>query len=153
ELASPELTGRWERALDKIAKKQLDSKKFMDGIIRFTKFIVEDVIKNTEEVVFEEYNKVKGNKSSKKIYYNNSLGICPACKVGNVIEGPKNFYCSEYKQGCKFGLFKEDILMKKFNKKITKTMVNKLIENKVVIVKGMSSPKTGDKFDGKIRLK
>ncbi len=153
ELSSPELTGKWERALDKIAKGQLDSKKFMDGIVRFTTFIVEDVIRNKEEVIFERYNKGKNQKDSKSSSYNNTLGTCPACKVGNVLEGPKNFYCSEYKQGCKFGLFKEDILMKKFKKKMTKTMVSKLIENKVVIVKGMISPQTNNKFDGKIRLK
>lgn len=153
ELSSPELTGKWERALDKIAKGQLDSKKFMDGIVRFTTFIVEDTIRNKEEVIFERYNKGKNPKDSKSSSYNNTLGTCPACKVGNIIEGPKNFYCSEYKQGCKFGLFKEDILMKKFKKKMTKTMVSKLIENKVVIVKGMISPQTNNKFDGKIRLK
>ncbi|MBU5677203.1 DNA topoisomerase III [Alkaliphilus sp. MSJ-5] len=153
ELSSPELTGKWERALDKIAKDQLDSKKFMDGIVRFTTFIVEDVIRNKEEVIFERYNKGKNQKDFKSSSYNNTLGICPACKVGNVMEGPKNFYCSEYKQGCKFGLFKEDVLMKKFKKKMTKTIVSKLIENKVVIVKGMVSPQTNNKFDGKIRLK
>ena len=153
ELSSPELTGKWERALDKIAKGQLDSKKFMDGIVRFTTFIVEDVIRNKEEVTFERYNKGKNQKDFKSSSYNNTLGICPACKVGNVMEGPKNFYCSEYKQGCKFGLFKEDVLMKKFKKKMTKTIVSKLIENKVVIVKGMVSPQTNNKFDGKIRLK
>lgn len=153
ELSSPELTGKWERALDKIAKGQLDAKKFMDGIVRFTTFIVEDVIRNKEEVIFERYNKGKNQKDFKSSSYNNTLGTCPACKVGNVLEGPKNFYCSEYKQGCKFGLFKEDILMKKFKKKMTKTMVSKLIENKVVIVKGMVSPQTNNKFDGKIRLK
>jgi len=153
ELASPELTGKWERALDKIAKNQLDPKKFMDGISRFTTFIVEDVIKNTEQVVFEAYNKGKNSKSSKSSSYSNPLGICPACKLGNVMEGPKNFYCSEYKQGCKFGLFKDDILMKKFKKKLTKTIVSKLIKEETVIVKDMISQKTNGKFDGKVRLK
>jgi len=153
ELASPELTGKWEKALDKIAKNQLDPKKFMDGIVRFTTFIVEDVIKNTEQVVFETYNKGNNNKSSKSSSYSNPLGICPACKLGNVMEGPKNFYCSEYKQGCKFGLFKDDILMKKFKKKLTKTIVSKLIKEETVIVKDMISQKTNGKFDGKVRLK
>lgn len=151
ELSSPEMTGRWEKALDKIAKDQLDSKKFMEGIERFVKFITEDVIRNTEKVVFETYNKNKS--SSKRIYSNNPLGACPACKVGKVMEGSKNFYCSEYKDGCEFRLFKEDILMKKFKKKMTKTIVSQLIKNKVVTVKRMISPKTNAKFDGKIRLK
>ncbi len=153
ELASPELTGRWEKALDKIANAQLDSRKFMEGIVRFTKFIVEDVNKNAGDVVFERDNKVNKSKSTKSTSSNISLGVCPACKLGKVLEGPKNFYCSEYKSGCKFGLFKEDILMKKFKKKITKTMVSSLIKNQIVTVKGMTSLKTNTKFDGNIRLK
>lgn len=152
ELSSPELTGRWEKALDKIAKNQLDPQKFMDGIIRFTKFIVEDVVKNTEEVVFDNC-KVKNSKSSNNSSKYIPLGICPACKTGNVMEGPKNFFCSEYKQGCKFGLFKDDILMKKFKKKLTKTIVSKLIKGETATVKNMVSPKNNSKFDGKIRLK
>ncbi len=151
ELSSPEMTGRWEKALDKIAKDQLDSKKFMEGIQRFVKFITDDVIKNTKKVEFKTNNSQKSK--DKKTYTRNFLGRCPACKVGEVMEGPKNFYCKEYKNGCKFGLFKDDILMKKFKKKITKTMVSQLIKNNAVIVKGMTSPKTQGKFDGKIRLK
>lgn len=153
ELASPELTGKWEKALDKIAKGNLNPQKFMAGIYRFTKFIVEDVIENTDKVVFESYNSKKGRGSNKSSYDNKPLGICPACKVGEVMEGRKNFYCSDYKKGCNFGLFKEDILMKKFKKKMTKTTVSKLIKNNPVIIKGMVSPKNNNKFDGKIRLK
>ncbi len=153
ELSSPELTGKWEKALDKIAKGNMNPQRFMEGIGRFTKFIIEDVQKNTKNVVFEGYSKNRGKKSSGTSSYNSPIGICPACKVGKVLEGPKNFYCSEYKQGCKFGIFKEDILMKKFKKKMTKTMVSKLITNQVVTVKGMVSPKTNGKFDGNICLK
>ena len=36
----------------------------------------------------------------------NSLGKCPLCK-GFVLEGKKGYYCSEWKKGCKFTVWKE----------------------------------------------
>ena len=36
-----------------------------------------------------------------------SLGLCPECKKGHILEGKLNYYCSEYKAGCKFTIWKE----------------------------------------------
>lgn len=63
ELSSPEMTGKWERALDKIAKGQLDPQRFTDGISRFTIYIVQSVMKSTVNVHFEGYAKGAKKKS------------------------------------------------------------------------------------------
>lgn len=34
------------------------------------------------------------------------LGQCPLCKKGTVTEGKKSYFCSEYKNGCKFIIWK-----------------------------------------------
>ena len=43
--------------------------------------------------------------SAQKFTDSNSLGKCPFCG-SDVLDGSKNFYCSAYKSGCKFVIFK-----------------------------------------------
>ncbi len=152
ELSSPEMTGKWERALNFIAKGKMDYTKFMEGIRRFTIFLVTDVSKRSNNVVIptKGEQKKKGYSSKNK---QEALGTCPVCKIGKVIEGSKNFYCSNYKNGCKFGLFKNDKLMARYKKKITKTIVKQLIQTGTATVSSMISPNNGGKFTGKIKLK
>ncbi len=47
ELKSPELTGKWEKALNKIAKGKFSPERFMESINNFTAFIVTEAIKST----------------------------------------------------------------------------------------------------------
>jgi hypothetical protein len=55
------------------------------------------------------------NKDKAIIFLRNHLPVkthlfkCPECKEGKVVEGEKNYYCSEYKAGCKFTLWKNRI--------------------------------------------
>ncbi|AOT69744.1 DNA topoisomerase III [Geosporobacter ferrireducens] len=155
ELSSPELTGKWERALNRIAKGKMDEKRFMEGIGRFTAFLVKDAYERETRIAFERERKKTGRKGSQaaaSATAQEKLGICPACKVGEILEGSKNFYCSNYKQGCKFGLFKQDKLMARYRKKMSKTIVKQLIQKGEALLKGVVSPK-GGKFDAKIKLK
>ena len=34
------------------------------------------------------------------------IGECPCCHKGKIKEGDKSFFCSEYKAGCKFSVWK-----------------------------------------------
>lgn len=49
--------------------------------------------------------------------------ICPICKEGKIYEGQKNYYCSNYKKGCKFLVWKEISKVK-----ITKNILKELVE-------------------------
>ena len=151
ELSSPEMTGKWERALNRIAKGKMDEKKFMEGIGRFTAFLVKDAYERDTRIAFEREKKISRKKGNTPATYE-KLGTCPACKAGEIIEGSKNFYCSQYKQGCKFSLFKQDKLMAKYKKKMSKALVKQLIQKGEALLKGVVSPK-GGKFDAKIKLK
>ena len=155
ELSSPEMTGKWERALNRIAKGKMDEKKFMEGIERFTAFLVKDAYERNPKVIFEREKKgtaKKGSKGASTAATQEKLGNCPACKAGEILEGSKNYYCSNYKHGCKFGLFKQDKLMARYKKKMSKTIAKQLIQKGEALLKGVVSPK-GGKFDAKIKLK
>lgn len=38
----------------------------------------------------------------KSTWENQGLGKCPLCKKGNILPGKKNYYCSNWQNGCKF---------------------------------------------------
>ena len=84
--------------------------------------------------------------SSKKI-----IGKCPRCK-GKVYENSKSFYCSNYKNGCKFSLWKEDNFFKARGKKITKTIAKELLKSGKVEIKKLKS-KAGNEYDAIFILK
>lgn len=69
------------------------------------------------------------------------LGVCPACG-GGIIEGKKGYGCQNWRQGCKFVLWKSPIC----GKVLTKTQVKGLLKKgKTALIKGFSS-KTGKTF-------
>jgi DNA topoisomerase III len=63
-----------------------------------------------------------------------TFGKCPICGH-DIIEGKKGFGCSNWKSGCKFVIWKEDEFIKSLNKKVTKTMVKKLLKGGSVELK------------------
>jgi DNA topoisomerase-3 len=73
------------------------------------------------------------------------IGVCPSCG-GQVVENSKSYTCNQWKKGCKFVIWKEDLFFKKLRKKPSKTMVKALLKDKKVKVTGFTS-KTGHKFD------
>jgi DNA topoisomerase-3 len=77
-----------------------------------------------------------------------TFGKCPVCG-SDIIEGQRGFGCSNWRNGCKFVIWKEDEFIKSLNKKITKTMVKKLLKSGKAEIKGISD-KNGAKYDGYI---
>lgn len=87
---------------------------------KLTDFVLHQTIKIMEE----KYKKIENPEITRKY---ETLCKCPKCEIGNIIEGKKAFYCSEYKNGCKFSIWKES---KYFDQvlKITKEKAKKLIK-------------------------
>ena len=113
DLTSPVITGRWEKALSGMAKQPVSTDasamadRFMEGIHKFAAFLVEQG-KTAPEMQFEkeEYKK-KGRKTASSSSKVTDIGIpCPVCKKGHVTENSKAFGCSEWKNGCKFTIWK-----------------------------------------------
>jgi DNA topoisomerase-3 len=115
EIASPETTGRWEKALYDIAG-QPDKEKmatltarFMEGIRRYGAFLTEAAAR-APEAHFEKETRGKGGggKRGAEKPKSSKLGEkCPVCGQGEVTENSKAFGCSRWKEGCKFTVWRD----------------------------------------------
>ena len=105
EIASPETTGRWERALAEIARGSDGETRFREGIARLASFLVEQA-KRAPDVAFErEERKGRGAKRPR------DLGIaCPICGKGKIAENTKAFYCTRYREGCELKIWKDALV-------------------------------------------
>ncbi|WP_066047753.1 type IA DNA topoisomerase [Robertmurraya korlensis] len=141
ELFDLEFTGRLEKTLSDIEKQKFTKESFLNLIFDFTTSAV-NTIKNEKDIIINEVS-----------YENKSievLGKCPACNYGSIIEGQKGFGCSNWKNGCKFVVWKNDKFLAALKKKPSKTMVKMLLKNGTATVKGLTSKK-GNKFDANLR--
>ncbi|WP_163970857.1 type IA DNA topoisomerase [Oceanobacillus halotolerans] len=141
DLFNLQFTGRLEKALSDIQHGNLSKKEFLQFIFSFTTKSVETV-KHDKEVTIHEV-------SRKKQYTKQVIGTCPQCGK-NVIEGSKGFGCSNWKNGCKFVIWKNDKYLRTMKKRVTKTMVKELLQHQKAYVKGLTSKK-GKKFNAYLR--
>lgn len=136
DLFNLDFTGRLEKALYDIEKGQFSKQQFLQIISSFTTNAVE-TIKKEEDIIIQEVTYAKAKTEV--------LGKCPLCGHA-VIEGKKGFGCSNWKNGCKYVIWKNDKFLATMKKKPTKTMVKALLKNGKAPVKGLISKK-GNKFD------
>ncbi|MRH41785.1 type IA DNA topoisomerase [Aquibacillus halophilus] len=142
DLFDLEFTGRLEKSLADIEKEQVNKDDFLRLVFSFTSKSVQ-TIKGDADVTINQLS-TEQNSITKEV-----LGKCPAC--GNsIIEGVKGFGCSNWKQGCKFVVWKNDKFLGAMKKKATKSMVKMLLKDNVAHVKGLTSKK-GNKFDAYLR--
>lgn len=109
EIASPETTGKWELALDRIARNQGDTQRFMQGICNLTAFLIGYARDTKTEAVFPEEMRRKGrggkSKTAAKLVPD---AKCPLCGKP-VQENIKAFGCSGWREGCRFTLWKDGL--------------------------------------------
>ncbi len=100
EIASPETTGRWERALAEIARGSDGEARFRQGIARLAAFLVQNA-SGASDVAFAKEER----RGKKRVP---TLGVaCPVCGQGKVAENSKGFYCTRFREGCKFTIWKD----------------------------------------------
>ena len=76
-----------------------------------------------------------------------SLGTCPSCKKGQIVEYPQSYGCTEFKNGCKFGIWKE-IAKKKITHKNVEDLITK---GRTSLIKGFKG-KSGNDFEAYLVL-
>ena len=104
EIASPETTGRWERALSEIARGKDGETRFREGIARLAAFLVQHAA-GAPDVPFEKEER-RGRSGRKRV----DMGIpCPVCGKGKMAENTKGFYCTRYREGCRFTIWKNEL--------------------------------------------
>ncbi|NMP24422.1 DNA topoisomerase [Sulfobacillus harzensis] len=130
-LQSPDLTGAWEARLEAIAESSDDPRAFLGDIRQLTQDVVDAARHQTGE----------------GIQTPSAFGQCPLCKKGEIRESPKGWGCSEWKDGCRFMIWK--IVA---GKKLTATQVKTLLSGKTTaVIKGFKS-KAGKSFDARLKL-
>ena len=140
ELLDLEYTGRLEKTLSDIEKGKFKKEDFLNLIYSFTNESVEK-IKNDTSLLHKF--KVEVPEGAEEI------GKCPVC--GNpVIEGEKGFGCTNWKNGCKYTIWKNDKFIEAMGKKVTKEMVELLLKNGKVGFRNLKSRK-GTYFSAYLR--
>lgn len=131
DLFDLEYTGKLEKTLSDIEKGTVEKDTFIKHICDFTSKSVEIIKKDTSML-----SKIKIELSPGTV----SIGNCPIC--GNpVVEGEKSFGCSNWKNGCKFTIWKNDKYIESYGKKVTKEMVEILLKNGKVGFRNLRSKK------------
>ena len=126
EIASPETTGRWERALSEIAKGKDGEARFREGIARLAAFLVQHAAK-APDVPFEQ--EARRGKSARRP---KDMGIpCPICGKGKMAENTKGFYCTRFRDGCKFTIWK-DALVRSGGPELSAKLMKLCVEQKNV---------------------
>lgn len=131
-LASPEMTGQWERRLNQISKGEAAQEKFMENVKKFTFSVIEKVRKQAPAAA-DSFGLDRGNRTRKGrtsssgrgktesakiprsasasatlVAERTKLGDCPRPGCGGtIIEGRKGYGCTHFKQGCGFVIWKE----------------------------------------------
>ncbi|MBW5447496.1 DNA topoisomerase 3 [Cohnella sp. CFH 77786] len=152
-LASPEMTGHWERRLTEISRGQASAEKFMENVKKFAVQIVERVRgqQQAAKTAFAADEKPVGARgrgkaatatrakrttapaekkqlpaqaSSSPDAPAGTVARCPRPGCGgHIFMGRKGYGCSEYKTGCKFVIWKDS-----FGRTLTDAMVRSLVE-------------------------
>jgi DNA topoisomerase-3 len=120
EISSPELTGRWEKALEEIARGQGDDQRFMQGIRKLTEFLVNYAHDQQTDIVFEKEVRGKAAATLPGI-------VCPLCGKP-VQENDKAFGCTQWRDGCTFTLWK-DALTRAGGPKLNAAIITKLLKD------------------------
>ena len=131
ELLDLEYTGRLEKTLSDIERGKVKKEDFLNLIKNFT---IEGVnaIKNDDSMA--KHFKVEAPEGVEV------LGECPNC--GNpVIEGERGFGCVNWKNGCKYTIWKNDKYIASFGKQVTPQMVKLLLDNGKVGFRNLKSKK------------
>lgn len=99
DIASPETTGRWEQALEKITTGDQDPQRFIEGIRRLSSHLVTYAQQNQQEAAFpQEERRGKGKKRT--LAQSLPKVKCPLCGEGDVLKNSRAYYCSKWKNGC-----------------------------------------------------
>lgn len=131
DLFDLEYTGRLEKTLSDIEKDKFKKEDFLNMIKDFTINAVNSIKNDISMVNNFELELEEGMKS---------LGKCPMC--GNhVVETEINFGCINWKNGCKFTIWKNDKFINSFGKTVSEEMIILLLKNGKVGFRNLKSKK------------
>lgn len=143
EIKTPEMTGKWERGLKRIAEGTMSPGKFMNSINRYVDFLISYAINEKKDITFKEDRKTKGKTKS-------NLGPCPKCQEGNVLENTKAYYCSQWKSGCDLTIWKNSL--EQYGITLDQQLIKELMQHKELHPVHMTLPQTMEKCSAKLHI-
>lgn len=125
EIKQPDLTARWWVIQEDIKEGKADVKTLVDSVLEaFTPHLHKD------------YSHVQMSVALPIEDDREAIGVCPVC--GNkIVENSKGFGCVNYRNGCKFALWKEDRFFASIQKELSEPMARKLLKDHYCLVKIM----------------
>ena len=130
EIASPEMTGRWELALHEITDGKQDPERFMDGIRKMSAFLVEYARDRAKPLAFpqdERKKKYGSGKGFTAVAMEDT--VCPVCGRAKMQETPMAFGCTD--KACKCTIWK-NCLERAGGPALTAKLIRLLLEKKTL---------------------
>ncbi len=139
QLKSPEMTGKWERALEHIYQGSMDPSRFMDSIRRYVVYIVNDAKQappDRARFAVPPSDKAEGSSAGKRDGGaaeaarppRADLGVCPLCGQGRVSKNRKAYYCSRFREGCNLTVWFDS--MDRYGLPLTDEMIREVLKKK-----------------------
>lgn len=142
-LKSPQMTADLESQLSEVEHGTMTLHDFMESV----NHQLDELIKTALSAPKTSISSTSVKTFTKSPHSSDSLGNCPFCGKP-MRENSKSFYCTGYKDGCKFSIWKE-IKGKKINERTAKTLIQKGTTGKL---KGFHSDKTNNNFEAKLTV-
>lgn len=133
DLLDLNFTGRLEKTLSDIQRNLYSQEEFLALIKELVDTCVADIKINPN------FHNIDFLGDPDHIY-----GVCPECG-GNIIETKKSFGCDNWRNGCKYSIWKNDKFINGFGKEITPAMIDSLCKYGKVGLKDCLA-KSGNKF-------
>ncbi|MCT4564532.1 MAG: DNA topoisomerase [Maledivibacter sp.] len=146
-LLKPELTASWEKGLTMVANGEIEPDTYME---KLENYVIKNVSKvsglNNNAHVWEKFSNIPNNtmkKNSGRKKSKNSLGTCILCNNGDVLENKKAFYCSNWREGCRFTVWKNTLDI--YCQKVTAELIQELLEKGSIKNINIILPQTKEK--------
>ena len=156
-LLRPELTASWEKGLSMVADGEINSDEYMIKLENYIKKNTNTVmnLKNNTDVM-TLFSDIPGNKrkkpakSSKAKKVKNALGKCTVCETGQILENKKAYFCTNWREGCKFTVWKNTL--ENYKLELTPDMMKELLKNKSLENVFLTKPNSDEKAKAKLSL-
>lgn len=157
-LKSAEMTGQWEKKIRQIEAGEFAPEAFLQELKNLVGEMVQEVKQDHHTVTLQpletatqpantsaaQKSKMTKKETTTTAAPNAGLGICPACKLGQVVKGTSAYGCARFKEGCQFRL-----PMNYGGQAVTEKHVQALLKKgKSSLVKGFEGAGSGETFDG-----
>lgn len=158
-LLNPALTASWEKGLTMVANGEIRPREYMEKLEAYIR-------KNTQKVLQYRNNlnlyslfstipntkeKMEIGEKKKKRKSKLALGNCIACENGEILENRKAFYCSNWRQGCKFSVWKNSLEI--YGQQVTSSMIKDLLAKGAITDIDMILPQTHEKCKASLHFR